>query len=145
MKMCPRHGDFRAEYVIDLTSTSAPSIPCLDSLAAAPTSCLKTLAERDAAGGRLVLRIRKMGPPIGDIHPRALRDTYEGHVRRDRIRPLRRTSCLKTLAAVSDAPSGCLALRIHKMGPRIDDIHPGALRDTYDGQVRRDRIRPLHV
>ena len=29
---------------------------------------------------------RKMGPPIGDIHPRALRDTYEGHVHRDRIR-----------------------------------------------------------
>ena len=33
------------------------------------TSCLRTLAERDAASDYLALRIRKIGPPIGDIHP----------------------------------------------------------------------------
>ena len=68
-----------------------------------------------------------------------------------RSRYYHRTVC-PLLGAWGPEPSGmrnaaldCLALRILKMGPPIDNINPRALRDTHDSHVRRDRICPLHV
>ena len=77
---------------------------------------------------------------MGDVHSRALGDTYDGHVRRDRI-------CLLHVEDTSRAGCGLglLAMRVRKMGPRIDDIRHRSLGDTHDGHVRRDRICQLHV
>ena len=69
--------------------------------------CLETRAERDAAADCPALRIRKMGPPMGDIHPRALRDTYYRHVCRDCIHPLRP---LRPLRFEDTSRAGCALL-----------------------------------
>ena len=85
------------------------------------TSSLKTRAASDAPSDCLTLRICKLEPPIGDIHPLGASEV-----------PTMGMSTVTTYAhfvheATSSVGCGLGLPRIvySQIGPRIGDIHPG--------------------
>ena len=103
--------------------------------------CVATRAQCNAAPDCLELRIRKSGPPIGDIHPRGLRDSHGRYVQHNGIRPLDAWRHEQS----GDAPSDCPTLRIRKMGPSNRQVRLWALQYRRGGFVHRDRMRLIDV
>ena len=81
-KQGPQTGELTPKPQRFQVSTRSPSrVVCV--------WCLEASAEWDAAADGLALRIRKMRPTIGDVHPPSLQDTRDTYVHRDHMCALR--------------------------------------------------------
>ena len=86
MRICkkgPRIGDLRNAWpaIPAVGTTTGQSDPCMELGGLSRAGCALGLSGNCA--------FENLGPRIGDIHTRGLRGTYDGYVRRNRIRPLR--------------------------------------------------------